>query len=195
MTSSTPTDRRILRTQHTLRTALLELIAEQGYSAVTVQDIAERANLGRATFYLHYPDKDHLLLAWMEQIFAELRAYVGELAGADAQTVVTTLSRLAFEHIANHHELYRTLLSERGSAVLAVRMRDLLAGFVEEQLRAQTGDPPDPPIAYGLLAQHTAGALLAAVSWWLNSEMADTPAEMALIYQQLMLPGIVQFFP
>jgi AcrR family transcriptional regulator len=194
-TSSTGTDRRIQRTQQTLRTALLDLLAEKGYAAVTVQDIAERANIGRATFYLHYPDKEHLLLAWMEQIFAELRAYVGELAGADASTVVTTLSQLAFEHIANHHELYRTLLSERGSAVIAVRMRDLLAGFVEEQVRCQTGDSPAPPFAYGLLAQHTAGALLAAVTWWLNNEMAYTPAQMAEIYQQLILPGIIQAFP
>ncbi len=198
-TSSGGTDRRIQRTQQTLRTALLELLTEKDYAAVTVQDIAERANIGRATFYLHYPDKEHLLLAWMEQIFAELRAYVGELAGVDAPTVVTTLSRLVFEHVANHHELYHTLLSERGSAMIVVRMRDLLAGFVEEQVRIQTCDPPceppDPAVAYGLLSQHTAGALLTAVNWWLNTEMAYTPAEMAELYQQLILPGISQFFP
>ena len=56
------TDRRIQRTRQSLRTALLELIKEKGYDAISIEEITERANVGRATFYLHYKDKEDLLL-------------------------------------------------------------------------------------------------------------------------------------
>src|SRR5574338_1030565 len=56
------TDRRIQRTRQSLRTALLALIKEKGYDAISIEDITERANVGRATFYLHYKDKEDLLL-------------------------------------------------------------------------------------------------------------------------------------
>ena len=177
-----PTDRRIQRTQQTLRMALLELIDEKGYAAVTVQDIAERANIGRATFYLHYPDKEHLLLAWMEQILADLKA---QFAGRPE-----TLSFIAFEHIAHHQDLYRTLLSERGSALITVRMRNLLAGEIEDHLCGQAGAPAGSVPAFGMVGQHVAGALFAAIHWWLNSDQAYTPAEMSDLHEQLVTPGL-----
>ena len=55
-------DRRIQRTRQSLRTALLTLIKEKGYDAISIEEITERANVGRATFYLHYKDKEDLLL-------------------------------------------------------------------------------------------------------------------------------------
>ena len=56
------TDRRIQRTRQSLRNALLELIKEKGFDAISTEEITERANVGRATFYLHYKDKEDLLL-------------------------------------------------------------------------------------------------------------------------------------
>ncbi len=62
------TDRRVQRTQALLQDALLALIEEKGYAAITVQDILDRANLGRSTFYMHYRDKDDLLVSGFEQL-------------------------------------------------------------------------------------------------------------------------------
>ena len=56
------TDRRVLRTRRALREALLSLILEQGYESVTIEEITDRADVGRTTFYLHYRDKEELLL-------------------------------------------------------------------------------------------------------------------------------------
>jgi AcrR family transcriptional regulator len=60
-------DRRVQRTRALLRDALMSLIAEKGYRAITVQNIIDRANLGRSTFYAHYQDKEDLLLSGMEE--------------------------------------------------------------------------------------------------------------------------------
>ncbi|MBO0803611.1 MAG: TetR/AcrR family transcriptional regulator [Nocardiopsaceae bacterium] len=56
------TDRRVRRTRALLHQALIELILEKGYGRITVQDILDRADVGRSTFYSHYRDKDALLL-------------------------------------------------------------------------------------------------------------------------------------
>jgi AcrR family transcriptional regulator len=64
-------DRRIQRTRQQLRQALLSLMLERGYDSLSVQDITDRANLGRATFYLHYQDKDDLLIECMESLVDE----------------------------------------------------------------------------------------------------------------------------
>src|SRR5689334_24059575 len=63
-------DRRVRRTRRLLREALLALVAEKGYDRVTVQDVLDRADVGRATFYAHFRDKDDLLVSG----FDELRA-------------------------------------------------------------------------------------------------------------------------
>ena len=56
-----PEDRRVRRTRRLLRDALVSLVLERGYAGITVEDITDRADLGRATFYSHYTDKDDLL--------------------------------------------------------------------------------------------------------------------------------------
>jgi AcrR family transcriptional regulator len=65
-------DRRKQRTRRMLRDALLALIVEKGYDDLSVQDITEKADLRRATFYLHYADKDELLATVLREIFDAL---------------------------------------------------------------------------------------------------------------------------
>ena len=67
-----PMDRRVRRTRRRLRDALIQLIMEKGYDNVTIQNITDAADLSRATFYLHYTDKDELLASSLEEMFDEL---------------------------------------------------------------------------------------------------------------------------
>ena len=70
----TKTDRRVERTRELLQKALIELIREQSYEAITIQDIVDRANVGRTTFYLHYTSKDDLFMGCHEAIVRSSRA-------------------------------------------------------------------------------------------------------------------------
>src|SRR4051794_34863467 len=56
-------DRRVARSRRALKEALTDLILERGYESVTVQDVIDRADVGRSTFYAHFLDKDDLLMA------------------------------------------------------------------------------------------------------------------------------------
>ena len=71
------TDRRAQRTRELLQKALIELIAERGYDAITIQDIVDCANVGRTTFYQHYNSKDNLFVSCHEAIVGEL--HIGPL--------------------------------------------------------------------------------------------------------------------
>ncbi|WP_412537769.1 helix-turn-helix domain-containing protein [Longispora sp. K20-0274] len=76
------TDRRVRRTRLALRHALVELMVDKGYDAVTVQDIIDRADVGRSTFYAHFTDKEHLFRSGIQDLQAELRkACAGAPAG------------------------------------------------------------------------------------------------------------------
>src|SRR4029079_15081989 len=61
-------DRRVARSRRALKEALTDLILEQGYESVTVQDVMDRADVGRSTFYAHFLDKDDLLMAILADV-------------------------------------------------------------------------------------------------------------------------------
>src|SRR5262249_48157020 len=71
-------DRRIQRTRRTLHEALLALIRERGWDAVTVQDVCARADVGRSTFYVHFADKEELLLSGFAELRQSLRSHLAD---------------------------------------------------------------------------------------------------------------------
>ena len=116
MTAPDPkVDRRILRTRKLLWEALISLIEEKDYSEITIQDIADRANVNRVTFYLHYRDKQDLLVKSVEVIFDELVAETAPLTGeAFRLDVAPEGMTLVYRHIAENARFYRKLLGENG---------------------------------------------------------------------------------
>ena len=79
MPKETKIDRRVQRTRQALRNALLELIKEKGYDSISVEEITQRANLGRATFYLHYKDKEDLLVDEFNEIVNERARTISDI--------------------------------------------------------------------------------------------------------------------
>src|SRR5438105_4881883 len=104
-------DRRSQRTRQLISDALVSLLLEQRYADLTIQDILDRANVGRSTFYAHYQDKDDLLISTIERVFAQLR---DQHDSAD-QGLATFLPSLALiQRIHSHAPLYKALV--RGGA-------------------------------------------------------------------------------
>lgn len=184
------TDRRILRTRNTLRAALLELIAEGGYERLSVHDITERAGIGRATFYLHYTDKELLLLDAIEHIVAELTEQMTEVASVPLPQRAQAMAERMFTHMEENKAIYRALMSENGVASLPLRVRNLTATAIARDL--STAFPPlaSAPARLEALAQHTAGALLALAEWWLRNDCPENATEMAKLHVQLTAPGM-----
>src|SRR3954466_10714279 len=105
------TDPRVIRTRQMLRDALIALILECGYDTISIQDITDKAGLRRATFYLHYKDKEELLFGILRETFDAL---VCEMDKIKIQHV-TPESELAiheviFTHVQENANLYRCIL-------------------------------------------------------------------------------------
>jgi AcrR family transcriptional regulator len=199
-------DRRIQRTRQALRAALLELIKEKGFDALSVEEITERANLGRATFYLHYKDKEDLLLEEFReiarnrvQVLSEIpvliwKSNLGEMEPADNRTPIMPLL-LVFEHASQNADLYRILLRGHSSQRIIEQIRQIIVQSINEivRTRQQTELPsktPDVPVE--MLAAYFSGALMSTLNWWLEQAEPLLPEEMARNFQHLFFPGVMQ---
>jgi AcrR family transcriptional regulator len=190
-------DRRTRRTRQALEQALLELMEEQSYEAITIQQIVDRANIGRATFYLHYPDgKEQLLLATMQELTDDFVKRLPTLSGQDLLAGDRRLLIADFEHVARYRRLYRALLGEHGPAFVTRRMRNFLAQQIEQRVvapllrEAPEGSAPLVPTTF--LASYLSGGFLAAVTWWLDRDCPESPEEMALLVQSANRPVLLQ---
>jgi AcrR family transcriptional regulator len=166
-TSTGRVDPRVLRTRALLRTAALELASERDADSITMADIAERATVNRATVYLHYKDRDELLLAAMEsEISALARAAASCPLAHPPDRMPPELVEL-FRHIDSNATLYRRLLGPSGTARFVNRLRDLLAQEVMAQLRTP-GARPSGALPDDLRAHYLAGAFVGLITQWLT---------------------------
>src|SRR5215471_5256253 len=122
---------RVRRTQKLLREALIELIEEQGFEALTIGELTERAMVSRAAFYRNYQDKYDLVEQIFEEAMSALLRAVGEL-GREHPTEIWVQF---FEHIAQYDRLYRALLGSKGSPWFVRKMRESLAGLAQAHPR------------------------------------------------------------
>ena len=182
-------DRRVQRTRKLLREALMELVLEKGYDAITVQDITDRANLGRATLYLHYRDKEDLLYNSLEEIIDELTQLVESRIALATDGESLSPYQIAFTHAAENADLYRVLLSGQGATNLQARLRDYIAGTVQLVIEANLPKgKPDVPVE--VASNYLAGALLMHLEWWLRKDMPYSAEEMAAFFTQLSGRGM-----
>jgi AcrR family transcriptional regulator len=188
MTQDSKLDRRVVRTRQLLSKALMELILEKGYDTVTVKDITDRANVGRATFYLHYEGgKEELLLSNLEVIYEELLLRIKELKRDPFISRENRPSRVAFQHAAEHQDLYLILLRGQGATALAQRIREYLAGLIQQELLPYQEDNGAPA---EIAANFMAGSLISLITWWLEHDMPYSAEYMADMFSRLTVPGV-----
>ena len=142
--AKTPIDRRVARSREMLHQAMLSLIIEKGYEEITVEDICERANVGRSTFYAHFTSKDDLKRRGLEHLRRELieqQRKASSLADTNVRGLAFTLTM--FEHARDHIHLYRALVGSRGGAIALTTIRQTLCEIVRGELVEIRGKEPN----------------------------------------------------
>ena len=131
-------DRRIQRTQELLKTALMSLIQEKGFEALSVQDIIDRANVGRATFYAHFDNKEDLLRSGIEGLRQSLRECQRKALSQTPRTEerVFAFSREMFTHANEHRDVFRAMLGKRSGSVIQQLFHRMLIDLVREEVKA-----------------------------------------------------------
>jgi AcrR family transcriptional regulator len=170
---------RLRRTQKLLREALVELIDERGFDAITIGELTERAMVSRAAFYRNYQDKYALVEQIFEEAMSALLAAVGDLGREHPAEIWVAF----FEHIAEYDRLYRALLGRKGSPWFGWKMRAALAGLVKERRQLPQGPSPShrPVHTFSdtFVPDLVSALFVEAITWWLEQGRPYTPREIA----------------
>jgi AcrR family transcriptional regulator len=182
-------DPRVVRTRQMLRDALVSLIEENGFDAITVQDITDRARLNRATFYLHYHDKHDLLENSLRDAIDELMADLSASSDEQGQLVSDESPRpirAVFEHVAQRAHFYRVMLSAEGVPAFSAGVRDYMAEVTLHWLMALQPHPNQSRVPLEIVASSLSWSLLGVLIWWLEHDLPHPPDYMAEQFRLLI---------
>jgi|ERR1700733_7069966 AcrR family transcriptional regulator len=185
-------DLRIRRTCERLGSALLTLIQEKPIDDVTVQDVLNRASVGRSTFYVHYRDKDDLLFSQLEK-FLETMSTALSTRKEESHRVVPVAE--LFAHIGNQNKLYRVLADSGRLHDFFDLAQGYFARGIEQRLKESkrlSNLRPSKLSQPELRARSSAlaGSMLSLLRWWLDRGEKQSPRAMDELFHQMVWNGL-----
>lgn len=183
MTANKKPDRRTQRTRSQVSGALVDLIKEKRFDDITVQNVIDRAGVGRSTFYSHFRGKEDVFKQQWEE-------FIGRLAGQINWAKVGTGSfvpvRSLFQHLQEAQSFYRGLVRSRKIDPLFKSGIESLGQRIEAALQRRVAKPSIP---IPILSNYLASELFALLRWWLDAGMPYTPESMDEIFHRLINPS------
>ena len=184
MRAKKKTDRRTQRTRHSLTHAMVDLVTEKRFDDITVQNLIDRADIGRSTFYTHYRDKEDLFQEnWERFLDFCVEQIVWDKVGKGSFFPVLFL----FDHLKDVQPFYRGLVRSRKSEALWKTGTEYLSQKLGAGLQANLKYHPSIPIP--ILGNYLAVELFALLKWWLDEGMPHTPERMDQIFHELVNPA------
>ncbi len=172
-------DRRSMRTRKWLQEALISLLKDKPFEALTVQEITDKADTARMTFYRHFQDKDELLKSCTEQFLEQIKPLLqSPLLAKEAETGTISRQNLQkfYDYVASYHDYFKALLTGSVGASVRNQLRQFVTQLVMEALEGggslKTMSAP-PEIVATYIAEGTIGLLI----WWLEND-AKHPTEL-----------------
>jgi AcrR family transcriptional regulator len=180
-------DARIRRTHERLGSALVALIQEKPIDEVTVQEVLNRASVGRSTFYLHYRDKNDLLLSQLET-FLEQMSTALSIRREESDRVVPVAE--LFSHIGSQRKVYRALANSGRLSDFFDLAQGYFARGIEQRLKESKRRPKLPQPELSAHAFALAGSLLSLLQWWLDRGAKRTPRAMDELFHRIVWKGL-----
>lgn len=182
-------DRRVQRTQQLLEAALLSLIKEKEFDLITVQEIIDRANVGRATFYAHYENKEDLIESGFDGLLATLRERQREARSEESNVNerLFAFSRHLLAHANEHRDIFPAMVSKRGGAFIQHLLRNLLMKVVRDDVKAMV--PQSAQVPEEAIVQFIAGGLFGLIMWWLGNKRRLSVEEVDSLFRQMAIPA------
>ena len=183
--SKKKTDQRILRTRDALGDALVALMHEKKFDQITVQQVLDRAGVGRATFYTHYRDKEDLFMSDVEEFFT--------MAASMLKRHSVSTKRLApirelFSHLRDVREFYLALVASGKANDVRELGRGIFARSIDERLEAagvQLNKMQRAAQAHAL-----AGSMFSLLDWWIDKGMKSDPQELDDLFHRMAWKGL-----
>ena len=194
--SSGTIDRRVRRTRALLLSALLSLVQEKGYDRITIQDILDRADVGRSTFYAHYRDKDELLGTGLRELGLMLeKAQAADLPPtAKAHERIIAFSLAMFEHADEYRLVFQATRSSQAGSIIRNQLYRTVTKLIERELKKQLrGASTAPGIPADLLVHYVASVFICVLNWSLEQPRGRvSPRQVNESFRTLVLPAIAR---
>jgi AcrR family transcriptional regulator len=173
-------DPRVLRSRRALGDALVELLHERRFDDITVQDILDRASVGRATFYAHYRNKQDVLHSGLEHLFTHLDGVLERGSAAGTRLVPV---REFLEHMQEADVFVASLRASGRLDEMWELSLDFVADMVRRRIQPRDGVPAAMPPT--LVARMLAAAFMEMVRWWLERPARETPERLDATFHAL----------
>jgi AcrR family transcriptional regulator len=178
-------DARTLRSYRALSDAMVDLMRTREFNAITVQDLLDRAGVGRATFYSHFRNKHDFLLSDLERMLKMLETHFDATAGASRR--VAPVAEM-FAHLDDSRDFAQAL--ERSGKMEEIY--DIASGhfarIIERRLRTLKAEPKELPLA---AASRVFAAMATELAkWWLGRETSLSARDMDDRFHELVWHGL-----
>ncbi len=180
-------DERVGRTNERLGMALIELIQEKPIGRVTVQQVLDRAAVGRSTFYLHFRDKNDLLLSQLEKFLETMSTTLS--ASKEQSPRVVPVAEM-FAHIRSAHKVYRALAASDRLNDFFDLAQGYFARGIERRLREFGRLPKLRERELPARSSALAGSLLSLLRWWLDRGAKEPPRAMDELFHRMVWNGL-----
>lgn len=193
-----PQDRRITRSKRALRAALIELMEERGFDGFSVNDLCERADLNRGTFYNHFHDKEALLATLEDEVMCHLECFQAQMQNLTVRELLKYRARKRslpflvelFDYLREQGDFMHAVLGPGGDIRFGPRLRDsVCTNLIQSILHERYRNDPEPFVRY--YVAFYASAYLGVIERWIETGMHESSEEMALIAMRLLFikPG------
>ena len=168
-------DRRQKKTRNAIFDAFISLLTEYSYSQITVGQILERADVGRATFYAHFETKDFLLKALCEELFDHLFRPEAPSPLFCCQAPDSVFEHL-FAHISHNDNNILRLLRSRNNELFLGYFKENLKRTVQSQLELFAGRKA-PQLPEDFWVDHICDTFVQTLRWWIGQDLRQTPEQ------------------
>lgn len=175
-----PVDRRIQKSKKYLSDAFVALILEKGYEAVTVQEIIDRANVGRSTFYAHFESKEQLLFSGHQHLSEALLGTMNEKSkdGIDFE--------MLFNHAADNFQIAKAMLGKKGGDLIIGHIRDVMSLKIAKDLKRDSSKSKSEQLKIHFTSEALSAALVSYLTNWLDEDMPYSSEEMSAKCNELV---------
>ena len=185
-------DPRQVKSKEKLHEAYLSLLIE-GHDQLTIQQVCQKAAVTRPTFYKLYKDIQELRKDIINQLLTELKEAltiqnIMPLSEIPKEDMPENLI-LFFEHVQKNHIAYETLLIYQTDALLTNGIQEILKGYVKDGIYISETRPYLIDVNEQLVIAYVAGAYLESMRWWITTNYAISPIDMAKTLIELSING------
>ena len=194
----TNSDRRVRRTRRLLHQALMSCVLEKKYESITVQEILDRADVGRSTFYLHFQDKDELLASGLQNVSHLVRSAQATLKAPPGKSYekIIGFSSAMFEHAYEYRGVHRAMLGSNAEPVVRRQIHGALTAVIGQEVKSelQKRKQEECPTSPELLTHFLVATFISVMTRWLSARNPARPKDINAAYRRLVLPCLASIF-